>query len=462
MAEYHLHLGVLQRSAGRSSVAAAAYISGSQLQDKRQGMTWNYTRKERVIEEIVIAPDGSALDREAFWNAVENKHTRRDAVTARTMEIALPKELDPDDAWELAQDFAHEIARSYHVGVDCCMHYGKNQMFHTHYQMSSCRVNDDGTLGKKVVELDAKHCLCNGLETPADVLRPYWQDLCNSQLQELNFTDLIDHRSYKDRGIDRIPQVKEGYGPSAEWRREINAQIAIRNAEVEQGEKLAAMKARWERDQRVKNKPAKQTTPEPLAEVAPKPVATTTEPAQSVVVELPAQPTPGTPKRGLGSPDWDSWYRLGRAINPTKWAAEHPEPPTPEQYGALSAGALDTYLASTGIRAPLYKATSTEVIPQTKEVPWIAGPAKESPGLKPGDPRWNDWYIQGRQGYPYQLPPTTPTREEWQALSHGMQDKERARQGQQTAYQVEGRNTVVPTTKLEHQREREQDGGYER
>jgi len=76
MANYHQHVMTIQRSKGKSAVAATAYRSASKLLNKRTGEIHDHTRKERVDFSSIIC----WLDtRESFWNATESAERRKDA-----------------------------------------------------------------------------------------------------------------------------------------------------------------------------------------------------------------------------------------------------------------------------------------------------------------------------------------------------------------------------------------------
>jgi len=46
MASYHLSAQIITRGTGRSAVAAAAYRTRSSIADKKQGLTFDYSRKK--------------------------------------------------------------------------------------------------------------------------------------------------------------------------------------------------------------------------------------------------------------------------------------------------------------------------------------------------------------------------------------------------------------------------------
>ena len=59
MAIYHLEAKVISRGAGRSAVAAAAYMSCSQITNEYDGVQHDYTRKQGLVWSQVILPENA-------------------------------------------------------------------------------------------------------------------------------------------------------------------------------------------------------------------------------------------------------------------------------------------------------------------------------------------------------------------------------------------------------------------
>lgn len=241
MTALHTRMKTVQRSAGRSSVATAAYISGSRLRDERQGMTFDYTRKERVYGPFILGPGGYRTEREEFWNRLEKHHKRGDAITSRTFEFSLPDELADGDAERISKEFAIMIADHYHCVVGGAVHQsrpGKNT--HVHLQFSACTVGVDGTLGKKINELDSIHCQRHGIETAAEVLRPALASLCNEYLEKRNIAYRIEHLAFAEQdnlNSYKLPTMHVGKGIGAGARRKENDRIREHNAEIDKAYK---------------------------------------------------------------------------------------------------------------------------------------------------------------------------------------------------------------------------------
>ena len=161
LAIYHLAVKSVSRSTGRSAVAASAYRAGELLENERDGMVHDYTKRGGVEDKMLVVPEGAewALDRSALWNAAELAEKRKDAKVAREYELALPAELDRDQRRELVRGFAEELRDRYGVAVDACLHaphdHGDDRNHHAHV-MTTTRVVDADGLGAKTRQLDVR------------------------------------------------------------------------------------------------------------------------------------------------------------------------------------------------------------------------------------------------------------------------------------------------------------------
>ena len=70
MAIYHLEAKVISRGAGRSAVAAAAYMSCSQILNDYDGVQHDYTRKQGLVWQQIFLPEYAPpewSDRGILW-----------------------------------------------------------------------------------------------------------------------------------------------------------------------------------------------------------------------------------------------------------------------------------------------------------------------------------------------------------------------------------------------------------
>lgn len=233
MAIYHASMTAIQRSTGRSSVAAAAYRAGEMLLDESTGCVHDYTRKRGVVHAQIVMPGGQHVQRGEFWSRVEKKHTRKDATTARELEISLPCELSMHAKIKLAVAMAEALAAEYGVAADVCVHApsGDERNWHAHILMSACAVKKDGTFGNKVEVLDPIHCARRKLPTAAEWIRPRWEKLANEALELAGKSARIDHRSYDAQGITAVPSSHLGPAVSGLVSRGENSHVANRMAD---------------------------------------------------------------------------------------------------------------------------------------------------------------------------------------------------------------------------------------
>ncbi|WP_234732028.1 MobA/MobL family protein, partial [Acidocella facilis] len=116
----------MSRASGRSSVAAAAYRAAEKLENQRDGLVHDFSRRSGVEHAEIVLPEGAdaewAKERPALWNAAEASEKRKDARVAREVEIALPHELSAEQRLELTREFAQDLADRYGVAVDFAIH----------------------------------------------------------------------------------------------------------------------------------------------------------------------------------------------------------------------------------------------------------------------------------------------------------------------------------------------------
>jgi hypothetical protein len=239
VASYHLDVKSVQRSAGRSAPAAAAYRHAERIACDREGRVHDYRAKAGVEASFIVAPEDApawAQDRQALWNAAEARDTRVNSVTAREWELALPHELDASGRRELAHAFARELVGRYGVAADVAIHAphreGDQRNWHAHVLTTTRCLTAEG-LTDKTRQLDAKQT--RGAEVTH--MRETWASLQNRALERAGHEERVDHRSLavqrdEARGLghearadnlDRAPEVKLGPVVSGIERREERA-----------------------------------------------------------------------------------------------------------------------------------------------------------------------------------------------------------------------------------------------
>lgn len=147
MAIYHLEAKVVSRGAGRSAVAASAYLSCSHLYNDYDGIQHDYTRKQGLVWQQIFLPEYAPLewqDREKLWNAVEEVETAKDSRLAREFVVALPIELSREQQIELLQDFIRERFVSDGMCADAAIHDTNGHNPHAHILLTVRPLDEQG------------------------------------------------------------------------------------------------------------------------------------------------------------------------------------------------------------------------------------------------------------------------------------------------------------------------------
>ena len=263
---YHLRIKIGSRSTGRSAVAAAAYRSGTKMEDLETGIVADYTKKGGVAYSEIVLPEGAPseyADRSNLWNAVEKVEKQGNAQLFREFEIAFPKELTPDQWIGAAREFAKHRAAEGMI-VDFSIHVPDKgaENPHCHMMCTTRPIKENGEWGekeKKGYKLDKKgqkipvidpetgkqkigargrkmwqreKIDATGWDNKSKVLewRAKWSEVVNKYLEP---EQKIDHRSYKDQGLDRIPTIHEGF-VARKIDKELQAENPMQHSELVQ------------------------------------------------------------------------------------------------------------------------------------------------------------------------------------------------------------------------------------
>lgn len=221
MAIYHLSFKTISRSAGRSATAAAAYRSGTKIEDEATGEIHDYRRKQGVEAKMLVLPSECpewATSRAKLWNKAEAAETRKNSTVAREIVIALPAELTHLQRKQLAGEFALEIASRHQCVADVAIHRpdieGNDKNFHAHILLTTRRMTREG-FSEKTRELDDRKT--------GPLYVKHWRErfavLQNQHLEAAGHSARVDHRTLEAQGIDRVPTKHLGVHAKAIERR---------------------------------------------------------------------------------------------------------------------------------------------------------------------------------------------------------------------------------------------------
>jgi len=148
MAIYHLEAKVVSRGAGRSAVAAAAYISCCRMLNDYDGVQHDYTRKQGLVWQRVFLPPMAPVewqDREKLWNAVEATEKAKDSRLAREFVVALPVELNRKDRIALLEEFIQSNFVADGMCADAALHDTDGHNPHAHILLTVRPLKENGT-----------------------------------------------------------------------------------------------------------------------------------------------------------------------------------------------------------------------------------------------------------------------------------------------------------------------------
>ncbi len=233
MAIYHFHFSSVQRSKGMCSIPYAAYIRGTSMTDERTGASYNFANKEDVaysnilipqnspawlkelveltipanlseIQKLTLVRDHQNLVSEKLWNMSELKSLKCNARTANIIDLALPKELTLEQNIALLEGFVKETYTDKGMLADIAIHEDEeNKNPHGHIILLNREINENG------------FGMVNEYWNTNAFLREQrqdWADKVNEYLELHGIDARIDHRSYKEQGIELEPTVHLGVG----------------------------------------------------------------------------------------------------------------------------------------------------------------------------------------------------------------------------------------------------------
>jgi hypothetical protein len=219
MALYMLEVSPISRAKGGCATAAAAYRAGERIRDERTRMMHDFAYREDVVHKEILLPSHFsghadmdwARDRATLWNEVE-RTDRRNARVGREVLVVLPEELTPMQRVQLARRFGQELADRFLGAVDATIHLPRagsdERNHHAHLLMTTRRVTPEGIGARTILEQSGTELHALGLGPSRNELlltRERWAQLTNEALREGGLDVRVDHRSLKERGIDREP-----------------------------------------------------------------------------------------------------------------------------------------------------------------------------------------------------------------------------------------------------------------
>lgn len=232
MAIYHNSTKIISRSKGRSAVGASAYRSGEKIRNEYDGIQHDYSRKGGVVYSEIMLPQQAKKEfknRVTLWNEVEKIEKSKNSQLAREVEVALPKELNREEQIKLIKSYVQDNFVKNGMCADLNIHDKGDGNPHAHIMLTMRPIKENGEWGakskeQKILDKSGKiqrtktgRILSKKIETTnwntKEFLESYrkdWADKINQKLKEKGINQIVDHRSYEEQGIEKIPTIHEG------------------------------------------------------------------------------------------------------------------------------------------------------------------------------------------------------------------------------------------------------------
>lgn len=232
MAIYHNSTKIISRSSGRSSVGSSAYRSGEKITNEYDGITHDYSRKIGIVYSEIMLPSQAKEEfknRSVLWNEVEKIEKSKNSQLAREVEVALPNELSRAEQIVLVKSYIQDNFIKNGMCADLNIHDKGDGNPHAHIMLTVRPIDEDGEWGAKSkkeyildsngkkIKLKSGQYKSRKIDTTnwntREFLEGYrkdWADKINDKLREKGINQTVDHRSYKEQGIEKSPTIHEG------------------------------------------------------------------------------------------------------------------------------------------------------------------------------------------------------------------------------------------------------------
>ena len=214
MASYHCSVKV--GSKGKAG-PHASYIS-------REGKYEN-TRSNEKLEHVESGhmPKWAEKDPAQFWQAAD-QHERANGATYREIEVALPREMTPEQRVELVRDMVRQELGGKHAYTWAIHNPAASleggEQPHAHIMYSERTIDgidrDPEQYFKRYNAKKPEKGGCRkdsaGTEERLQATRERWAQVQNLHLEQHGHEARVDHRSLKAQGIERTPEPHFGPG----------------------------------------------------------------------------------------------------------------------------------------------------------------------------------------------------------------------------------------------------------
>lgn len=264
MAIFSMNISKISKSSGASAVKSSAYIHRERWKRDLTGEIIDYRKKITNEEDVygaVLLPKNAPKKFKNpinLWNSVEAVEKNSNALLARRIIVALPREFSVEEDKKILQEYCQKTFVDKGMCADIGIHWNKKNP-HAHIMLTTRPFRKDGSWGakeRKVYKLDQDgkriplldgsgkqkvdgrnrkqwqrervECFAVNHTNIAEEWRASWEYNVNKYLEPEH---KVDHRSYMRQGIDMEPQIHVGYSQRRKRANEIikKAQNDIRD-----------------------------------------------------------------------------------------------------------------------------------------------------------------------------------------------------------------------------------------
>ncbi|WP_099071060.1 MobA/MobL family protein [Nostoc linckia] len=248
---------------GDRAQAAAAYRSAGRVSKKQKIGNFS-NRRQEVLHTEIMAPGHApewALKRKELWKAVDKKERRIDAQLCREVLVALPRELTIEQSTDALREYIQKNFVSRGMVADFAIHRGddkrkkkrkpetkaekiKQEILHNphcHILLTMRHLTPTG-FGNKNRDWNKRELVPEWRES--------WAVVLNKHLKMAGSQARVDHRSLKDRGIDRKPNLHVGV---KDWN--LKHLHGIETVQYKKYSDRLEENRRWEAEQSKKQRP---------------------------------------------------------------------------------------------------------------------------------------------------------------------------------------------------------------
>ena len=228
----HFKVTICQRSKRQSSVAGAAYQSGSRLFSEYDQKTKSYRNKHEVVHAEIMLPANAPpefSDRNTLWNSVEAVENQWNSQLVRRIILALPVEVPEDQYPEMMRKFCREHFVNQGMCVDFAIHNKHDGNPHAHIMLTMRSLDENGKWlpksrkeyildenGERIREPSgywkSRKVYTNDWNNKAncEIWRHGWETIQNEYLERNGRPERVSLKSFERQGIDKVPTVHMG------------------------------------------------------------------------------------------------------------------------------------------------------------------------------------------------------------------------------------------------------------